>query len=259
MSDVHLIPEMITPALQVRPGLQDRPGLQVPPGLVPPGLQVPPGLGQTVPPNVQMLSTGPHSPRLIIRCRVGTTVITLFVDTGKTLAVVFTSSSSGVLFIPSQWTRKTVPIQSTRRSICDTTTSKETTPDMTVGVTELGNRGCHALVATPSGTSFEMESPFQSPLHSYEELWQPLNMIKKKKKKEKHRNYLTSCFRSEKKVIKYKIIDLTSITSTDSEMFSSQYPTNIEMSETNLQEEKPKNFINRIQRFFRRMKTYFRH
>ena len=230
MSDVHLIPEMITPALQVRPGLQDRPGLQVPPGLVPPGLQVPPGLGQTVPPNVQMLSTGPHSPRLIIRCRVGTTVITLFVDTGKTL----------------QW-------------CSPPSTSKETTPDMTVGVTELGNRGCHALVATPSGTSFEMESPFQSPLHSYEELWQPLNMIKKKKQKEKHRNCLTSCFRSEKKVIKYKIIDLTSITSTDSEMFSSQYPTNIEMSETNLQEEKPKHFINRIQRFFRRMKTYFRH
>ena len=169
----------------------------------------------------------------------------------------FTSSSSGVLFIPSQWTRKTVPIQSTRRSICDTTTSKKTTPDMTVGVTELGNRGYHALEATPSGTSFVMQSPFQSPLHSDEELWQPVNMLKKKKKKQ--RNCLTSCFRSEKKVIKYNIIDLTSITSRDSEMFFSQYPTNIEISETNLQEEKPKNVINRIQSFFRRMKTYFKH
>ena len=93
------------------------------------------------------------------------------------------------------------------------------------------------------------------------QLWGTMATSKydKKEEKKKKRNCLTSCFRSEKKVIKYKIIDLTSITSTDSEMFSSQYPTNIEMSETNLQEEKPKNFINRIQRFFRRMKTYFRH
>ena len=101
----------------------------------------------------------------------------MFTDTGKITAVIFTSSSSGVLFILSQWNRKTITIQSTRRSICHTTSSGETMPDMTVDQRDLSNRGCHALVATTSDTSFVMESPF----HSDEEIWQPLNMIRKRK------------------------------------------------------------------------------
>ena len=72
-----------------------------------------------------------HLPRFNIRCRVGATFVFVFTDTGKITAVIFTSSS-GVLFILSQWNRKAITIQSTRRSICHTTNSGETMPDMTV-------------------------------------------------------------------------------------------------------------------------------
>ena len=96
---------------------------------------VPQGLQDTVPPvlKVQIFySATPSShylPRFDIRCRVGATFVFVFTDTGKITAVIFTSSS-GVLFILSQWNRKTITIQSTRRSICHTTNSGETMPDM---------------------------------------------------------------------------------------------------------------------------------